>query len=180
MNNVLLGEAHPLGWITEYFARIQFQNKGSPHIHMFLWIEGVSAKVIDDSTTHDALVYINKTISSNIPNHFFDAELHALVCRLQTHNHNDHCSKQRKKCRFGFPSQVSAYTRLLRNMFISSKSHGRFYLTQQTSDSVFINDYNSVVLRHWRANTDIQYIQNAEGAAFYVCSYICVKQSQMT
>lgn len=36
-----------------------------------------------------------------------------------------------------------------------------------------INSYNPVVLRHWRANMDIQVISNAEGAAYYVCSYIC-------
>ena len=36
-----------------------------------------------------------------------------------------------------------------------------------------INPYNSCILRHWRANMDIQLICNAEGAAYYVCSYIC-------
>lgn len=36
-----------------------------------------------------------------------------------------------------------------------------------------INAFNPVVLRHWRANMDIQLICNAEGAAYYVCSYIC-------
>lgn len=36
-----------------------------------------------------------------------------------------------------------------------------------------INSFNSIILRHWRANMDIQVICNAEGAAYYVCSYIC-------
>lgn len=36
-----------------------------------------------------------------------------------------------------------------------------------------INSYNPVVLRHWRANMDIQVRSNGEGAAYYVCSYIC-------
>ena len=37
---------------------------------------------------------------------------------------------------------------------------------------MFINDYNPILLRHWRANMDIQIIQNAEGAAYYVCVYL--------
>lgn len=36
-----------------------------------------------------------------------------------------------------------------------------------------INPYNPVIVRHWRANVDNQMICNAEGAAYYVCSYIC-------
>jgi len=33
---VLLGKGKPLGVIADYFARIEYQNRGSPHLHIFL------------------------------------------------------------------------------------------------------------------------------------------------
>ena len=41
---------------------------------------------------------------------------------------------------------------------------------------MFINDYNPILLRHWRVNMDIQLIQNAEEAAYYVCAYLCKRE----
>ena len=37
---ILHGKSKPLGEITDYFLRIEFQLRGSPHIHMFLWVKG--------------------------------------------------------------------------------------------------------------------------------------------
>ncbi|XP_060605753.1 uncharacterized protein LOC132758214 [Ruditapes philippinarum] len=171
MKNVILSESQPLGKVIDYFARVEFQNRGSPHIHMFLWVADVP-KEIDNATAATALKYINSTICSNIPNETVDPELHALVNRLQIHHHTSYCCKKRS-CRFGFPRQVSTNTKLLRNMQVQAKNKGRFYITARNFNSRFVNDYNGVILRHWRANMDLQYIQNAEGAAYYVCSYIC-------
>ena len=30
---------HPLGKITDHFIRVEFQHRGSPHVHMLLWID---------------------------------------------------------------------------------------------------------------------------------------------
>lgn len=53
------------------------------------------------------------------------------------------------------------------------KNKGQFYETYMPKNSVFINAYNPQILRHWRANMDIQLISNADGAAYYVCHYLC-------
>lgn len=37
-DTVLNGAAKPLGTITDYFWRVEFQKRGSPHIHGLLWI----------------------------------------------------------------------------------------------------------------------------------------------
>lgn len=36
MKHVILSGAKPLGKVLDYFARVEFQNRGSPHIHVFL------------------------------------------------------------------------------------------------------------------------------------------------
>lgn len=41
-----------------------------------------------------------------------------------------------------------------------------------------INPYNPVILRHWRANIDVQLVCNAEGVAYYVCSYLCKSEPE--
>lgn len=35
LNDVILGKDQPFGQIQDYFGRIEFQNRGSPHMHMF-------------------------------------------------------------------------------------------------------------------------------------------------
>lgn len=36
-----------------------------------------------------------------------------------------------------------------------------------------VNPFNPVILRHWKANMDIQMIGGPYGIACYICSYIC-------
>jgi hypothetical protein len=37
--HILCGSAKPLGEITDYFWRVEFQQRGSPHIHALLWVK---------------------------------------------------------------------------------------------------------------------------------------------
>lgn len=47
--------------VRDYFARVEFQNRGSPHIHMFLWIDGVPNEITNESVPN-LVSYINSTI----------------------------------------------------------------------------------------------------------------------
>ena len=38
--DVILSDSAPLGKISNYFYRIEFQQRGSPHAHAILWVEG--------------------------------------------------------------------------------------------------------------------------------------------
>ena len=35
----LLSDTHPLGYITDYVIKIEFQMRGSPHAHCLLWVK---------------------------------------------------------------------------------------------------------------------------------------------
>lgn len=167
--HVILGKTKPLGTVLDYFARIEFQNRGSPHVHMFLWIDGLPAE-LNHSTASEFIHYIDRTISSNVPSLEEDYELNLLVKKLQTHHPSAYCSHGYKSnCRFGFPRKVVSTTRILPNNDLLGKSKAKLYETKRNQESIFINVYNKVLLRHWRANI----IKNAEGAAYYVCSYLC-------
>ena len=83
---VINGPKKPLGTVLDYFIRVEFQNRGSPHYHILFWVEGVPTKINND--TIDVLkAYINKVIYTNLPNAQSDPVLHNLVYRLQTHRH---------------------------------------------------------------------------------------------
>ena len=39
LNKFIKGYQQPLGHVTDHFARIEFQNRGIPHVHAFFWID---------------------------------------------------------------------------------------------------------------------------------------------
>ena len=39
LNTILKGDCEPIGKVKDYFYRVEFQQRGSPHIHMLVWIE---------------------------------------------------------------------------------------------------------------------------------------------
>lgn len=122
------------------------------------------------------IYYINSAICTSIPSRESDPEMNNLVQKLQTHSHTAYCCKGYKSsCRFGFPKKGSLcdIIKVFGNVDFSHRNKGKFYETKKNSNECMINSYNSIILRHWRANMDIQVICNAEGAAYYVCSYIC-------
>ena len=112
LSEVSKSSANPLGKLTDYATRIEFQARGSPHAHTLLWIEGAPKYGIDD----DQVVcdFIDQYITCRIP--YDDEELKDMVLLLQQHSHSSYCRK-RGSCRFNFPKPPSPYT------LIASKLH---------------------------------------------------------
>lgn len=40
IHDVLRSDVMPVGQITDYFYRVEFQQRGSPHIHGLFWVKG--------------------------------------------------------------------------------------------------------------------------------------------
>lgn len=95
-NNVLKHESAPVGKIKDFFFRIEFQQRGSPHVHILLWIDG--APKLGQNSEEEIGSFINKYVTCkknpSIPN----------LVNYQTHRHARTCRKKGKSiCRFGFP-----------------------------------------------------------------------------
>ena len=41
MKYVIHGPVKPLGIVKDFFARVEFRNRGSPHYHIFFWVGNV-------------------------------------------------------------------------------------------------------------------------------------------
>ena len=95
---VVLKSSHGfLGKITDYFYRVEFQQRGSPHIHMIVWVE--NAPKYNSSTNEEITTYVDKYLKCCSD----EAHLHDLI-QLQIHKHSRTCRKKADRiCRFGYP-----------------------------------------------------------------------------
>ncbi|XP_055017901.1 uncharacterized protein LOC129411312 [Boleophthalmus pectinirostris] len=105
---VLLSSAHPLGKIVDYFYRVEFQARGSAHIHALFWVQ--DAPRIDQNTDEEVIAFVDKYITCQLPED--DPKLLEMVKTLQTHSkhHSKTCRKNKTVCRFKFPRPPSQRT----------------------------------------------------------------------
>ena len=104
----LLSDTHPLGHITDYVIKIEFQMRGSPHAHCLLWVK--DAPKIDKDQDDVVCVFIDKYTTAVRPPVTSENEHHIkLMDSLQKHTHSDYCCKK-KSCCFGFPKPPATKT----------------------------------------------------------------------
>lgn len=168
LHHFLLRAPHPLGYVNDYFARVEFQTRGSPHLHIFLWI--ADSPMLEDHNNPFLIPFIDKYISTQ-QFHENNPDLQRLVQSLQQHAHTATCARRNNTCRFDFPAPVLQETRL--KIQTDTGSPARFYLLKRESTDIWTNPYNSDVLQAWNANMDMQLVGSMYQAARYICTYIC-------
>ena len=77
----------PFGEIADYVYRVEFQQRGSPHIHALFWVKGAPTygKAPDDTVLHFVDKYVTCKNSQS-------DEMKDLV-NLQLHRHAKTCKK---------------------------------------------------------------------------------------
>lgn len=113
--DLILSPAQPLGKVVDYFYRMEFQHRGSPHIHCLIWVEG--APVFEEDDDQTVCDFVSKYITAQLPDPHAQPELYKKVTEVQIHskNHSRTCFKGRSSgCRFGFPKPPSRKTIITR------------------------------------------------------------------
>ena len=88
-----------LGKVIHYAIRVEFQVRGSPHIHSLLWVE--NAPRLEEETKDEYTEFVDNAIKCEIPNN--DNNLSQLVKTYQTHHHSKSCRKYKNiECRYSF------------------------------------------------------------------------------
>ncbi len=105
--DIVLGEMQPLGKISHYMYRIEFQQRGSPHAHCVLWVEGAPSHEDSEEKIRD---FIDTHVSCALPSEEQDDQLHTLLSQLQRHSHSATCRKSGKRCRFNYPHPIAPCT----------------------------------------------------------------------
>ena len=100
-SEVLLSNVNPIGKMTYYALRIEFQMRGSRHLHALIWTSDCPKLT---SETKDAYVeFVDKHVQASLPDNDNEAELYELVKTYQKHNHSKTCRKYKNvNCRFNF------------------------------------------------------------------------------
>ena len=114
--------------IKEFFYRVEFQNRGSPHLHCLIWVKDAPTLIIDEegrSNQGEVENYVDKFISCskflNVPVLTLD-EQQQLIAR-QMHRHTRTCPKKNKVCRFNFPKPPMDKTTILKPLEKGTKEN---------------------------------------------------------
>ena len=107
---ILRSSNSQFGILKDFFYRIEFQHRGSPHIHGLLWIE--NAPKFQKNSDSEVCKYIDQISScSTCPK---DDEIEYV--KLQKHKHSKTCRRKKKgvtTCRFGAPWPPMLQTQIL-------------------------------------------------------------------
>ena len=91
----------PVGKTVYYAIRVEFQLRGSPHIHSFLWV--LNAPTLKEDNIPQYIEFVDGIVKAVMPNRNEDPELFDLVKTFQIHSHSRSCQKRKnKKCRYSF------------------------------------------------------------------------------
>ena len=147
----LLRDCALLGKIEDWYYRVEFQQRGSPHIHMLTWIEG--APKFGENSDEDVCRFVDNTISCSKPTD--DCVLDDLVSR-QVHNHSFTCKQKfKKQCRFHFSQPPMKTTQI-------------FYPLMDSDQISDINQYKAI----WkRINEQLNAMKEGEGRRKYFVAH---------
>ena len=98
IETILKSPQSPLGVLQDFFYRVEFQQRGSPHIHMLAWIQG--APKYGENDDAEVIEYVDRVASCSVD---VPEDLQN-VLEFQKHKHSRTCRKAGKPiCRFGIP-----------------------------------------------------------------------------
>ncbi|GIY57521.1 ATP-dependent DNA helicase [Caerostris darwini] len=158
------------GKVTDHLWRIEFQNRGSPHLHMVVWIENHS-----EFDTEEGKLLLDRNCCCKIPTEEEDPELYELVKKCQIHRHTQTCTKNNTsvRCRLNFPRQECDETRIVSHSsddFL--RNGGRICLLKRQKEYAWVNNFHPQLLRLWKGNMDIQPCGSNEAIAYYIAKYL--------
>ena len=91
----------PLGKSKYYAIRVEFQVRGSPHIHSFIWI--LNAPKLNIESKQEYIQWVDSIIHADMPDPVKEKQLFELVKTFQPLQHSKTCRKyQNEKCRIHF------------------------------------------------------------------------------
>ena len=115
LKEVIMSDANPIGKVKDYFYRVEFQMRGSPHTHCLFWIE--DAPKLSDDSDDKVVEFIDRYVSCELPAKEEDEEMNEIISNVQMHTrrHSKSCKKKGTECRFNFPKPPSDRTFVIRH-----------------------------------------------------------------
>ena len=122
---VLRSTHNPIGVITDYFYRVEFQQRGSPHSHLIAWIENAPKFNVD--SIDDITSFVDAYLKCSSDNEHLKDPI-----ELQVHKHSRKGRKKEDKiCRFGFSLPPLPKTMVLEPLELDVDKYKRMYIKLQ-------------------------------------------------
>ena len=83
LKDLILSTSNPIGKVQYYAIRIEFQFRGSPHAHCFIWVKNFP--LLTDETTDSFVEFIDQHVQAYLPDPISEPELHQLKCTKLMH-----------------------------------------------------------------------------------------------
>ena len=116
IRDVIKNDVQPIGEIADYFYRVEFQQRGSPHIHGLFWVK--MAPQYQKNLNEEIVTFVDRYITCQKLDS--STEMEDLI-NLQMHRHAKTCKKAGHKiCRFNFPLPPMPRTMILKPLDESS------------------------------------------------------------
>ncbi|KAI4883077.1 hypothetical protein NFI96_008887 [Prochilodus magdalenae] len=136
LKDVIMSEAQPIGKIVDYFYRVEFQQRGSPHVHCLFWVE--DAPQVDKNDDDEVVAFVDRFVTCEMPSED-DTQMYEIVSGVQRHSkrHSKSCKKRGTPCRFNFPRPPSSRTFITRHKTETGKDDGK---GESPKHSMKVND----------------------------------------
>lgn len=86
---------NPIGEVTHYFWRREYQGRGLPHFHMLIWVK--DAPILGKSDKADIIKFISKYVTCKLPNENVSPTLSRRVRTHQMHKDNSYCLRKKNE-----------------------------------------------------------------------------------
>ena len=107
IHNFIKSSCHPIGEVVDFFYCVEFQQRGSPHIHGLFWIK--NAPEYGKDCDEDIIKFVDSYVSCKA-----DSDDLSDLVNLQRHKHSKTCKKRGHPiCRFNFPLPPMPKTMIL-------------------------------------------------------------------
>ena len=202
--DLILSASNPVGKVQYYAIRIEFQFRGPPHAHCFIWVKDFPLLTEETTDSKTCRRYKNLPCRFNF-GHFFTNR--TIVAKpLASHvNDKERCDKLalRKTLLTKVktvinetlnPSKKETYNPnrtiedILHSFDITENDYCEALSTAAGTDyelhlkrppnSCFINNYSPSVLTAWQGNMDLQPVFNHHKCVTYLCSNMSKGETQ--
>ena len=150
---VLRSEVSPLGKLTDYYLRIEFQQRGSPHVHSLLWV--ADAPKYGHNPLHEVIEFIDRTISCKLPDE--TSVLTEEDIKLQRHKHTHTCYKKKsfRRCRFGIPYPPMVSTQIIEPLEFDASTATKEEIAANTALKETAKRIYSLIDTYDKSDTDL-------------------------
>ncbi|XP_050307506.1 uncharacterized protein LOC126744192 [Anthonomus grandis grandis] len=183
--------------IEHHYYRIEFQHRGSPHVHGLLWLSNAPKFQETPESFKECAEFANRYITCNS-----DLESVRDIIQFNTHHHSKSCQKEvrgHKVCRYSIPylpmdksviltpikidkTKEADLRKAMSEKFLMimrrlkdkpDLSFENFLadLERQPKDG-FINNFNAEMFSMMKSNMDIQLVFEPYGCCTYIVNYI--------